>query len=332
MAGKKKDTKSKAAAKEEKKKKQEQKALKKADKKEKKGKGNKGAQDSDDEDLDAILAEMREKDKERTAVTIENDCPQPSPRANFSMCILDGAFNNELFLFGGEFYDGTNSECFNDVYRLNLDKIEWKKKYRKYKPLKRSGKCYICEQPKVKRAYHTICDDCGKQQNCCVWCKLDFNNEQNKAKVTKEARAEMAVQEQEAFEAAIAGLSERDKRTMRRRRQREEEGFYEDGEDENSDEYAGHKRPREDFGNDANNDDGCNDTAFSAVGAAAETGHLTGDVKMTAPGVTKMERLEMLKESRARVQAPKNQKEHTEEAQPGSFLDLAASSAVVGEE
>ena len=103
------------------------------------------------------------------------------------------------------------------------EKIEWKKKYRKYKAIKRSAKCYICEQMKVKRAYHTICDDCGKQQNCCVWCKLDFSKDGNKPKITREAREQIAQRESEKFENAISGLSERDKRTMRRRREREEE-------------------------------------------------------------------------------------------------------------
>ena len=42
------------------------------------------------------------------------------------------------------------------------DKIEWRKKYRKYKPRTQPGKCNICLQRRVMAAYHTICDKCTK--------------------------------------------------------------------------------------------------------------------------------------------------------------------------
>jgi len=40
------------------------------------------------------------------------------------------------------------------------DKIEWRKKYRKYKPLKQPSTCNVCRKRNVKAAYHTICNDC----------------------------------------------------------------------------------------------------------------------------------------------------------------------------
>ena len=40
------------------------------------------------------------------------------------------------------------------------DKIEWRKKYRKYKPRTQPGKCNECPKRNVKAAYHTICTDC----------------------------------------------------------------------------------------------------------------------------------------------------------------------------
>jgi len=40
------------------------------------------------------------------------------------------------------------------------DKIEWRKKYRKYKPLTQPKTCNICKLKKIKFAYHTICGDC----------------------------------------------------------------------------------------------------------------------------------------------------------------------------
>ena len=58
-----------------------------------------------------------------------------------------------------------------DFYKIDLyivvcnrcrEKIEWKKKYRKYKPLTAPGKCEKCGNRNVKAAYHHICDDCAR--------------------------------------------------------------------------------------------------------------------------------------------------------------------------
>jgi len=112
----------KARHKEERKVKQEAKAQRKAKKDAKK----KGLAPDDEEDLDAILAEIRQKDADRMAVSID-DVPPPSPRAYFSFSSLEGTKSNDLVLFGGELFDGNVSECFNDLFRLNLEKLEWKK-------------------------------------------------------------------------------------------------------------------------------------------------------------------------------------------------------------
>ena len=63
---------------------------------------------------------------------------------------------------------------FNCSPQMNFRGLA-KKKYRKYKPRKRSGKCSVCEERNVKRAYHSTCGPCAKSENCCAWCKLDFN-------------------------------------------------------------------------------------------------------------------------------------------------------------
>ena len=89
------------------------------------------------------------------------------------------------------------------------DKIAWKKKYRKYKPLKRSGKCYMCEQRTVKRAYHTICAQCSLDHHCCAWCKLDFNQRgSGGVVVSREERVELA-QAESAAGAAEGALTKR---------------------------------------------------------------------------------------------------------------------------
>jgi hypothetical protein len=41
------------------------------------------------------------------------------------------------------------------------DKIEWRKKYRKYKPLTQPSTCNLCSKRNVLAAYHTICCECS---------------------------------------------------------------------------------------------------------------------------------------------------------------------------
>ncbi|KAL7530733.1 hypothetical protein ACHAWF_003497 [Thalassiosira exigua] len=46
------------------------------------------------------------------------------------------------------------------VCRRCHEKIEWRKKYRKYKPRTQPGKCNLCFKKNVLAAYHTICTKC----------------------------------------------------------------------------------------------------------------------------------------------------------------------------
>lgn len=75
-----------------------------------------------EEDIDAIIAEFAARESARTAVSV-TICPQPSPRSNFSLTLLP---SGELLLFGGEFCDGQGTEIYNDVFRWNPEKNEWK--------------------------------------------------------------------------------------------------------------------------------------------------------------------------------------------------------------
>ena len=78
--------------------------------------------DAGEDDIEAIIAEFQKKDQQRTAVTV-TACLQPSPRSNFSLTVLP---NGELLMFGGEFCDGETTVVYNEVYRWNLEKDEWK--------------------------------------------------------------------------------------------------------------------------------------------------------------------------------------------------------------
>ena len=50
---------------------------------------------------------------------------RPAARANFSMSPLPGG--TEMLVFGGELFDGkAKSECYNDLFRYNVEKNEWR--------------------------------------------------------------------------------------------------------------------------------------------------------------------------------------------------------------
>lgn len=48
--------------------------------------------------------------------------------------------------------------------------IEWKIKYKKYKPLTTVRKCLGCEQKTVKYAYHMMCSKCAYDKQICAKC------------------------------------------------------------------------------------------------------------------------------------------------------------------
>ena len=52
------------------------------------------------------------------------------------------------------------------------DKIEWRKKYRKYKPLKRPKTCHGCGLRNVRAAYHTLCSSCASERKVCPFCGI----------------------------------------------------------------------------------------------------------------------------------------------------------------
>lgn len=48
--------------------------------------------------------------------------------------------------------------------------IEWKIKYKKYKPLSQAKTCIKCGNRTVKKAYHVACKDCAKKEKICAKC------------------------------------------------------------------------------------------------------------------------------------------------------------------
>ncbi|RAL16269.1 putative Kelch repeats protein [Aspergillus homomorphus CBS 101889] len=112
---------------------------KKADKKEKRGKGKGKDADSDaeDADLDAILAQYAEEQARFLKVTEVVSDP-PTPRSSATV-LASPSNQNELLVFGGEYFDGNLATFFNNLFVYNINRGEWKEINSPNSPLPRSG-------------------------------------------------------------------------------------------------------------------------------------------------------------------------------------------------
>ncbi|PQE03387.1 putative kelch domain-containing 4 protein [Rutstroemia sp. NJR-2017a BBW] len=119
----------------EKKQKQEKKSEKKSAAKTAKTKADDS--DAEDVDLDAVLAEFAKKQEQFLKVT-EVVCEPPKPRAS-STFIASPSNSNELFLFGGEYFNGALASFYNDLYVYATNKDEWHLVTSPNAPLPRSG-------------------------------------------------------------------------------------------------------------------------------------------------------------------------------------------------
>jgi hypothetical protein len=59
------------------------------------------------------------------------------------------------------------------ICRRCREKVQWRFKYDKYKPLKAIATCQQCKQKKVTKAYRTLCDGCASTKGVCPSCCLD---------------------------------------------------------------------------------------------------------------------------------------------------------------
>lgn len=78
-----------------------------------------------EDDIDAILANIQKEEAKKVAVHIDENVPAPSPRCNCSVTI-NPTKESELIIFGGEYYNGDKTFVYNDLFRYNAEKNEWK--------------------------------------------------------------------------------------------------------------------------------------------------------------------------------------------------------------
>ena len=62
------------------------------------------------------------------------------------------------------------------------DKIEWRKQYRKYKPLSQPSTCNLCKRRNITAAYHNICNACAKSD--LAWKKMMMAQTQHDSEST----------------------------------------------------------------------------------------------------------------------------------------------------
>jgi Domain of unknown function (DUF4110)/Galactose oxidase, central domain len=93
--------------------------------------------DAEDVDLDAVLAAFAEEQAKFLKVT-EEPCDPPHPRSS-STVVASPSNRNELFLFGGEYFDGTTARFFNELFVYLIDRGEWRQVKSPNSPLPRSG-------------------------------------------------------------------------------------------------------------------------------------------------------------------------------------------------
>ncbi|GJR43685.1 Kelch domain-containing protein 4 [Tanacetum coccineum] len=80
---------------------------------------------SPEDDIDAILLSIQKEEAKKKEVHVEENVARPSPRSNCSLNI-NPLKETEMILYGGEFYNGTKTFVYGDLYRYDVDKGDWK--------------------------------------------------------------------------------------------------------------------------------------------------------------------------------------------------------------
>ncbi|KAL1491113.1 hypothetical protein ABEB36_011757 [Hypothenemus hampei] len=103
-----------------------------------------------------------------------------------------------------------NAIQVNNVCQRCKDIIEWKIKYKKYKPLTQPKKCVKCGEKTVKKAYHIVCDPCGQKTGICAKCG------QRKDLIIASTVQQSMLQQDPEIKELLKSLPERKRRTFLR--------------------------------------------------------------------------------------------------------------------
>ncbi|XP_013195419.2 uncharacterized protein C9orf85 homolog [Amyelois transitella] len=99
-----------------------------------------------------------------------------------------------------------NSLEITGVCKRCKDIIDWKIKYKKYKPLTAPRKCVGCEQKAIKYAYHLLCTKCVTEKNVCAKCCKPVEIEEK----------DVTTQGDTDIQQLLKGLPERKRRSLLR--------------------------------------------------------------------------------------------------------------------
>lgn len=124
------------------------------------------------------------------------------------------------------------------------EKIQWRKEYRKYKPLKAPKKCATCRQPRISQAYHVYCKNCADGK--CEKCGL-----QRERSVIGRDEVHQAVQKKlDEVQGQLTGVRERDRRKIVRQLKEEVMQEAEQGQNFDQEDNNGHDHDQQQDGND----------------------------------------------------------------------------------
>lgn len=95
-----------------------------------------------------------------------------------------------------------------------LDILEWKIKFRKYKPLSAPSKCIACELKSVYKGHRNICDKCAITNKLCTKCMQPC---EVWGKPTRSSKVLRMKPKDTTFDDIVASLKERQRRTVMRK-------------------------------------------------------------------------------------------------------------------
>jgi N-acetylneuraminic acid mutarotase len=92
-------------------------------------------EDDEGDELDQVLQAYKSQDKAAAEAVGEGDKPLlepietsfPLPRANATLCDVEGEKRECFYLFGGEYFDGVTNIFLDDLLRYEASKREWKR-------------------------------------------------------------------------------------------------------------------------------------------------------------------------------------------------------------